>query len=306
MNIIGSAINRPIAVIAAVLLAVLFGLVALKTIPIQLAPDVNRPVITITTEWFGAAPAEVEREIINRQEEQLAGVEGLRSITGRSEQGRGRITLEFRIGTNMDRALLLVANRLDRVARYPDEVDQPTLDTAGSDDNAIAWFIVNQLEDNERPVHEFGDFVTDVIKERIERVPGVGRVNVFGGSEREIHIIVDPNTLARYQLTVGDLADALRDANVSLGAGDVDEGKRRYVVRTEGELNSPAIIREVLLRGHGDGGDEDPNGGGGGARNRRRPRRRALRLQGTRRHHPLPGPPVHRLQRRPPDRGQRH
>ena len=255
MNIIHSAISRPIAVVAASLLIELFGLVALRSIPIQLAPDVNRPVITITTEWFGAAPAEVEREIINRQEEQLAGLEGLRSITGRSEQGRGRITLEFKIGTNMDRALLLVANRLDRVTRYPEEVDQPTLDTAGSDDNAIAWFIVNQLdEDDGRPVHEFGDFVTDVIKERIERVPGVGRVNVFGGSEREIHIVVDPTALARYQLTVSDLADTLRDANISLGAGDIDEGKRRYVVRTEGELNDLGVIREVVLRGHEDGG----------------------------------------------------
>ena len=254
MNIIGGAIARPIAVIAAVLLVVLFGMVALQTIPIQLAPDVNRPIITITTNWFGAAPAEIEREIINVQEEQLAGVEGLRSITGRSEQGQGSIALEFRIGTNMDRALLLVANRLDRVARYPDEVDQPTLDTAGSDDSAIAWFILTRLEGNDRPIHEFGDFVTDIIKERVERVPGVGRVNVFGGSEREIHIVVDPSSLARYQLTVGQVADTLRAANISLGAGDINEGKRRYVVRTEGELNDLGVIREVQLRRTDGGG----------------------------------------------------
>jgi len=255
MNLISAAISRPIAVISAVLLVVLFGLVALRTIPIQLAPDVNRPVITITTEWFGAAPAEVEREIVNRQEDQLAGLEGLRSITGQAEQGRGRITLEFRIGTNMDRALLLVANRLDRVTGYPSEVDQPTLDTAGSEDSAIAWFVINELDGGSRPVHEFGDFVTDVVKERIERVPGVSRVNVFGGSEREIHVVVDPNALAGYRLTVGDLADTLASANISLSAGDIDEGKRRYVVRTEGELNDLDIIRQVLLRGNdGSGG----------------------------------------------------
>jgi len=256
MNLIKAAIGRPIAVVAAVLLVVLFGLVALRTIPIQLAPDVNRPVITITTDWFGAAPAEVEREIVNRQEEQLAGLEGLRSITASAEQGRGRITLEFRIGTNMDRALLLVANRLDRVTGYPDEVDQPTLDTAGSEDNAIAWFVINEREGGgARPVYEFGDFVTDVIKERIERVPGVSRVNVYGGSEREIHVVVDPARLARYRLTVSDLASTLAAANISLGAGDIDEGKRRYVVRTEGELNDLEVIRQVLLRGDdGSGG----------------------------------------------------
>ncbi len=259
MNLISAAIHRPIAVLAAVLLVLLFGLVALQTIPIQLAPDVDRPVITITTPWFGAAPAEVEREIVNRQEEQLAGLEGLVSITASATQGGGMITLEFKVGTNMDRALLLVANRLDRVPNYPAEVEQPTLDTASSEDNAIAWFIVNQLapdsnsnpNPNARPIHEFGDFVTDVIKERLERVPGVGRVNVFGGSEREIHIIVQPTDLARYRLTVDDLATALRNANVSLSAGDIDEGKRRYVVRTEGELNELAAIRQVPLRGSG-------------------------------------------------------
>ncbi|MEJ2178232.1 MAG: efflux RND transporter permease subunit, partial [Gammaproteobacteria bacterium] len=247
MNLIRLAIDRPIAVIAAVLLVVLFGLVALAAIPIQLAPDVNRPVITVTTNWFGAAPAEVEREILNPQEDELAGIEGLTSITGNASQGRARITLEFRIGTNMDKALLLVANRLDRVPEYPEEADQPTIDTAGSEDNAIAWFIFTRLPGNERPIHEYGDFIEDNVKERLERVTGIGRINLFGSSEREIQIVVDPTLLARYRLTISDVSRALRLANVSLGAGDIDDGKRRYVVRTEGELQSLESIAKVLV-----------------------------------------------------------
>ncbi|MCP5150145.1 MAG: efflux RND transporter permease subunit [Ectothiorhodospiraceae bacterium] len=252
MNLIRLAIDRPIAVIAAVLLTVLFGLVALRTIPIQLAPDVNRPVITVQTLWPGAAPAEVERELVNRQEEQMAGLEGLVTLTSQAEQGRSRVTLEFDVDTNMDRALLLVSNRLDRVAGYPDETDQPTLDTAGSEDNPIAWFIVRRQPGNERPIHTYGDFVEDVVKDRIERVAGVSRVNVFGGSEREIHVTVQPQLLARYHLTVSDVVRALRDANASLSAGDVDEGKRRYVVRTEGELSTLEAVREVVLRSSSD------------------------------------------------------
>ena len=247
MNLIRLAIDRPIAVIAAVLLVVLFGLVALTTIPIQLAPDVNRPVITITTNWFSAAPAEVEREIINPQEEELAGIEGLTSITAQADQGRGSITLEFKISTNMDRALLLVANRLDRVTDYPDEAEQPTIDTVGSEDNAIAWFIFTRLPGNDRPIHEYGDYIEDNIKERLERVPGVGRINMFGNSEREIQILIEPTLLARYRLTIDDVRRSLRLANISLGAGDIDEGKRRYVVRTEGELQSLEAIRRVLV-----------------------------------------------------------
>ncbi len=251
MNLIRLSIERPIAVIAAVLMVILFGIVALQMIPIQLAPDVNRPVITVTTTWPGAAPAEVEREILNRQEEEMAGLEGLQEITGKAEPGRSRLTLEFDISTNMDRALLLVSNRLDRVNGYPDEANEPTLDTAGSEDSPIAWFIVNRAEGNERPIHEFGDFIEDVVKDRIERVPGISRVNVFGGSEREIQITIDPPLLARYGLTLSHVVATLRAANVSMSAGDVAEGKRRYVVRTEGQLNSLDAVRDVVLRTYG-------------------------------------------------------
>ena len=248
MNLIRIAIERPVAVVAAVLMVVMFGLVALETIPIQLAPDVNRPVITVTTSWPGAAPVEIEREIINLQEDEMAGLEGLAEITSRSEQGRGRLTLEFSVGTNMDRALLLVSNRLDRVSGYPDEANEPTLDTAGSEDNAISWFIIRRTEGNERPIHEFGDFVRDVVKDRIERVPGVSRVEVYGDSEREIQIVVRPELLAFYRLTVSDVIRALRQGNASLSAGNVEEGKRNYVTRVEGELNTVETIQQVVVR----------------------------------------------------------
>jgi len=230
---------------------VLFGLIALQAIPIQLAPDVDRPVISITTQWPGAAPAEVEREILNRQEEQMSGIAGLESLTGSADLGRSRLTLEFGVSTDMDKALLLVANRLDRVTGYPDEVRQPTLDTAGSEDSPIAWFNLTRVEGNERPVHEYGDFADDIIKNRLERVPGVGIVNVFGGSESEVHVIVEPEFLARYALTTSDVIQALRNANISVSAGSVDEGKRRYSVRAEGELAGLDKIRNVVLRSGG-------------------------------------------------------
>jgi hydrophobic/amphiphilic exporter-1 (mainly G- bacteria), HAE1 family len=248
MNLIRLSIERPIAVLAAVVMVVLFGIVALQNIPIQLAPDVNRPVISINTSWPGAAPAEVEREIINRQEEALRGLEGLAEMSSASSTGSGRITLEFNVGQDMDRALLLVANRLNRVSGYPDEADEPLLDTAGSDDQPIAWFTFRRAPGNERDINTYREFLDDVIRERIERVPGVSRVNVFGGADRELKITVDPLLMAEYGLTVPDIVLALRAANVSVSAGDVDEGKRRYVVRSEGEFKTPDDVRAVLLR----------------------------------------------------------
>ena len=191
-RLINISIARPIAVIAAVLMVIMFGFVALETIPIQLTPDVNRPVITVTTQWPGAAPAEVEREVVNRQEKELKGIEGLESIVSRSETGRARVTLEFSVGQDMTKAVLLVSNRLDRVGNYPAEVNEPSLNTAGSEDNAIAWLILRKLEGNETEVHKYYDLANDFIKDRLERVKGISEVRVYGGAEREMQIIVNP------------------------------------------------------------------------------------------------------------------
>ena len=248
MNLIRLAIDRPIAVVAGVLMAAMFGVIALTTIPIQLTPDVRKPVITVTTTWFGAAPVEIEREIVNRQEEVLRGVEGLEKMVSSSRDGQGEVTLEFRIDQNMDRAMLLVANRLDRVNGYPNEADEPILKTSSTDDNAIAWFIMNRLPGIERPVHTFRDFAEDVAQDRLERVTGVSRSNLYGGGEREMRIIILPERMARYGLTVPRVVEALRAASVSMSAGDVDEGKRRYVVRTEGAFTTPEQVRDVILR----------------------------------------------------------
>ena len=247
-RLINVSIERPIAVIAAVLMVIMFGFVALETIPIQLTPDVNRPVITVTTQWPGAAPAEVEREVVNRQEKELKGIEGLESIVSRSETGRARVTLEFSVGQDMTKAVLLVSNRLDRVGNYPAEVNEPSLNTAGSEDNAIAWLILRKLEGNETKVHKYYDLANDFIKDRLERVKGISEVRVYGGAEREMQIIVNPESLARYKLTIPDILNTLRMANASISAGAVDEGKRRYVVRTEGDFESIRSVKNVVLK----------------------------------------------------------
>ncbi len=227
---------------------VMFGFVALQQIPIQLTPDVRKPNLTVTTRWPGAAPAEVEREILNRQEDVLKGVEGVERIVSTASTGRSRITLEFQIGQNMDRAILLVANRLDRVVGYPDEVQRPQIQTQGSDDNPIAWFVVTRLEGNDRPIHTYGDFIEDFVIERMERLEGVSGTNFYGGSAKELRIVVKPAEMAQYGLTIPAVVSALQRANIALSAGEVNEGKRRYVVRFEGELTAVDAARRVLIR----------------------------------------------------------
>jgi hydrophobic/amphiphilic exporter-1 (mainly G- bacteria), HAE1 family len=143
MHPIDAVVRHPVKVTVGALLVALFGTVALLRMPMQLTPEVEIPTITVETRWPGASPFEVEKEIINDQEEFLQSVEGLTKMTSEARDSVGEITLEFLIGTNMDEALLKVNSRLQQVSDYPADADQPVISTSSSADRPIAWFILS-------------------------------------------------------------------------------------------------------------------------------------------------------------------
>ena len=247
MNIIQGSIQKPMTVLAAVLVVIVLGVVSIRTIPIQLTPDVNRPILVILTYWGTSAPAEVEREITNRIEQQLSGIEGLEIMSSQSQLGRSRIVLEFHNSTNMDRAFMLVSNRLNSVSDLPDEARKPRIRTSTSDDVPIARFALTRTGGNTRPIEQYGTFVDDVVVDRLERVEGISQISASGGSRRELQVIIHPDQVARFGLTIPKVISALRAANASITAGAIDEGKRRYIVRTDSETASIERVKEVVL-----------------------------------------------------------
>ncbi len=247
MKLIKASLERPIAIVSVIFMTIILGIVAFERIPIQIAPDVNKPVISITTYWFGASPYEMEREIVNRQEESLKGIEGVTKITATTREGRSVVTLEFDVTADMGKSLLLVSNKLNQIEGYPDDAGEPTIDTAGLDDNAIAWFIVTKTEGNIKNIAAYGDVVEDIIQDRIERVSGVARTNAYGSSETELRITIDPVKMAYFGLTVPYVVETIKNANSSISAGDVEEGKRKYIVRAEGEINSEKQVKDIVL-----------------------------------------------------------
>ncbi|MBF0367891.1 MAG: efflux RND transporter permease subunit [Magnetococcales bacterium] len=249
MNLVRISAERPVAVAVGVLLVILFGVLALFRIPVQLIPDVRKPTISVSTTWSGASPTEVEGEITIPQEEVLKAVPGLQSLKSSSYFGRSKIKLEFRNGTDMDAALVLVANRLQRVRNYPEDAQRPTLKTADSDDAPITWIRLDRLDPGDmRDMATAFDFAEDVIKPELERIPGVATINIYGGRERELRITVDPARLAARKMTVTDLAEVLRGANSDISAGKLDEGKRSYLVRTVGRFLTPEQVSQVVIR----------------------------------------------------------
>ncbi|MGD9850943.1 MAG: efflux RND transporter permease subunit [Nitrospirales bacterium] len=251
MKLVQAAIRYPVSTIVGVLLVVLFGVVALVKLPVQLAPDVEKHEVTVDTVWPGGSPLEVEREIIDEQEEQLKGVEGLEKMFSESSYGQGKVILRFPTGTNTDTALLQVSNRLNQVKEYPLEADEPVISSADTRGAAMAWFILDTREGNPVKIETMRDFAEDVIKARFERISGVAASNVYGGRERELRVTVDPAKLAARSLSMLDLARALDQENRDFSAGDFDEGKRAYVVRTVGEYRDPKDVENVIITRRG-------------------------------------------------------
>ncbi len=150
MQLIQAFIHNPVKVTVGVLLVVLFGVIAAVRMPKQLTPEVQIPTITIQTRWPGASPSEVEQEIVREQEEFLQSVEGVTKLTSESQDSVGTITMEFKVGTNMEEALLKVNSRLQQVPEYPIDADRPVISASGAADRAIAWFILSpRLPDTE-------------------------------------------------------------------------------------------------------------------------------------------------------------
>jgi HAE1 family hydrophobic/amphiphilic exporter-1 len=244
MKIIEACIKYPVSVIVCILLAILFGVISVYRIPMQMIPTIDRPEVSVETVYLGAAPMEVEEEITDKQEEKLNSVENLREITSNSLEGKSTIVLKYDWGTNKDVARLDVSEKLGLVQERPDDADQPIIKAVNSDeDTPIAWIILK----TKRDINEIREEAEDVIKPRFERVNGVGTVWMFGGQEREVHLILDHYALNARNISIPEVRDALLRENRNVKGGNIDEGKRKYVVRTLGQFTDLKQIENVII-----------------------------------------------------------
>lgn len=248
MKLVDSSIRYPVTVTVGVLLIALFGLLALFRIPVQLIPDVDVPQAVVTTVWPGASPEEIETEIVRKQEEQLKAIEGLVEMTSESRQSSGMIRLRFQTGTDVDAVLLRVNNRLQQVPQYPATALKPVILSKDPFEQAVmAWLMLEALPGSDTDIERQREFVVESVQPAFERVAGVASAVVYGGLDLELHVTVDPSKLATRGLTLTQVAASLDAENRDISAGDFDEGKRTYVVRTVGEYLRPEDVEAVVL-----------------------------------------------------------
>lgn len=247
MNPVRFAVERPVAVVVIAVLVVLAGLMSLASAPVQLTPEIEPTFVSVTTFWDGASPAEVESEILIEQEEKLRGVANLVKMSSIARQNEGVIRLEFKVGADKNEALREVSDKLREVPDYPENVDEPVVEAGDfASRDYIAWIIV-RCPDDSYDVRDSYDFYKDRVQPFLERVPGVSRVNILGGREREVQVRVDSGAMSARGVTYGQLIGALRAENVDASGGQVPEGKRDIRLRVVGKFDDPRLVGDTVV-----------------------------------------------------------
>ena len=250
MNITANSLKNPAGVAVAIAIVIFFGAFSLSQLPVQLFPDIENPRISIQTGWRAASPREIESEIIEPIESVLQGLSGLKEMGAYANAGNAWINLEFGLETDMQRTLMDVISRMNRLDPLPRDATQPVIMLGGGDGNtpALTYFFLQLLPGTEGKISDYLPFIEDVIRPAIEAVPGVASVVASGNgrrAEQELEILFDPYRAAELGIPLTEAATRLGRAN-DVSGGFVDVGRRQYTLRFTGRY-APAELPDLVL-----------------------------------------------------------
>ncbi len=248
MKIAEISIRRP--VFAAMLIAALmvFGMYALPRIGVELFPSVEFPVVTATVVYPGADPATMESKVADPIEEALQSLGGVKRMTSRNYEGVTSVILEFELDVNGNQALQDVRDKVAAIEReLPNGIDPPVIQKL----DIGATPVLSVALAGDLPIRDLTKVAKDEVKQRIQQIPGVGTVDLVGGREREIKVLVDPARMTGFGFTVDDVISAIQAGNLELPAGYLKTGGSELTIKTKGEVKTAAEIGDIVIRGVG-------------------------------------------------------
>jgi HAE1 family hydrophobic/amphiphilic exporter-1 len=238
------AVTHPVFTVMLALIVILLGLVSFLRLPIDLMPDITYPTLSISTSYANASPEEMEEIITRPIEGAMAAVPGVEEISSTSSEGGSNIRITFAWGTNLDEASNEVRDRLDRIIpMLPEEVERPRL--RKFDPSSFPILILGASSELD-PV-QTRRLIDNQIKYRIERVPGVASLDIWGGLQREIHVNLDPNKIKALGLPLDLILSKIRSENVDVPAGTIERGNYEVLVRTPGVYTDLDEIRNTVI-----------------------------------------------------------
>ncbi len=255
------AVRRRVTVAMFTITLVLFGFLALGNLKVNLLPDLSYPTLTVRTEYTGAAPAEIETLITEPVEEAVGVAKGLRKLKSVSRTGQSDVVLEFAWGTDMDQASLEVRDKMESL-RLPLEAEPPVLLRFNPSTEPVMRLALSAKgesadeADAVRLLTELRRYADDDLKKKLEPVAGVAAVKVGGGLEDEIQVDIDQQRLAQLNLPIDTIINRLKQENINLSGGRLEQGSQRFLVRTVNQFAALEEIRNMLVTTQGAGGGE--------------------------------------------------
>lgn len=244
MNISRLSVHRPVLTVMVSLIVIIVGGVSLSRLSIDLMPDITYPTLSISTEYENASPEEIEELITRPIEEAMSAVPGVEEVTSVSAEGRSSVRVTFTWGTDLDAAANDIRDRLDRVLPLlPDDAERPSLRKF---DLASFPILILGASSNLDPIH-MRRIIDNQIKNRIERIPGVASLDVRGGLDREIHVNLNAEKVKALGLPIDQILNRLKEENINLPAGTLEQGLLDVTIRTPGIYNNLDELRNTVV-----------------------------------------------------------
>ena len=239
-------IRRPVLTVVGFLIVTIFGVFAYQQMPVREVPDIDFPIVSVNVVLPGAEPEVIETEIIDPLEEEINTIEGLKELTSTAREQVATVTAEFELWRDIDIAAQDVRDRVERARRdLPDGIEAPIVSKLDPDAQAIMWLALTG--DDRWPMVRLTEYADKVLKERLESIRGVGRIQVGGARLYAVRIRLDPDRLAGHGLTVQDVVATIRANNVDIPSGRVESQMREFLVKTKGQFDSPEPINDLIV-----------------------------------------------------------
>lgn len=246
MSLSETSIRRPVLATVMSLIIVLFGATGFYFLGVREYPAVDPPIVTVQTTYPGANPDVVASQITEPLEQVINGIAGIRTLSSESRQERSTITVEFTLDSDLDTAANDVRDRVSRAARnLPVDSNPPVVEKADADSSPILFL---SMISDKRGILEISDIADRVVRERMETIPGVSSVRIFGEKRYAMRLWMDPVKLAVHGLTPGDVQDALDEQNIDLPSGRLEGASNELSLRTLGRLATPQEFENLIIK----------------------------------------------------------
>ena len=244
MSLASQAIKRPVFLTCIILMMLAVGYLSMLKLPVDLFPDINFPIVTVTTIYPGAGPNEIETNVSKVIEDEVTSISGIKTVRSISREGASQVVVEFTLETDVKYAEQQVRDRVSSAKRkLPADVKEPTIRRISPSDQPIA--VVSVAAD--LPMAKLFDLADEVIKPKLEQVEKIGLVNIIGGRKREIHVNLDRAKLKAYELPATLVSQRIEASGQNIPVGKNEEGTKEFSLRTVGEFKSLTDLKNVIV-----------------------------------------------------------